>query len=152
MQTKQFNSLVTKMSSVYNSATVCPFEEQNCSKNAKNRLTLNPDLEKVLAESRNFDELKYYWAKWRDASGKLMRTDYEKYVDLMNEIGKENGFKNAADYWKSSFEDSKFEEKIDALWSKVKPLYDALHSYMRYKLIDIYGECSNETLVVKVHF
>lgn len=69
-----------------------------------------------------------------------MRTDYINYVDLMNEIGKGNGFENAADYWKSSFEDPKFEEKVDALWTKVKPLYNALHSYMRYKLMDIYGK------------
>lgn len=140
------NSLVTKMSSVYNTATVCPFEDQNCSKNAKNRLTLDPDIQKHMAQSRNFDELKYYWSQWRSASGKLMRKDYENYVDVMNEMGKGNGFANAADFWKSSFEDSKFEEKIDALWSKVKPLYDALHSYMRYKLIDIYGKFFYENL------
>lgn len=137
----QFNSLVNKMSSVYNTATVCPFDEQNCSKNSKNRLTLDPDLDQRMAESRNFDELKYYWEQWRNESGKLMRTDYENYVDVMNEMAKGNGYANAGDYWKSSFEDAKFEEKIDALWLKVKPLYEALHSYMRYKLIDIYGKC-----------
>lgn len=135
------------MSAVYNSATVCPFAEQNCSKDAKNRLTLDPEIEERLSESRNFDELKYLWTQWRDQSGKLMRSDYEKYVDIMNEMAKGNGFANAAEHWKSSFEDAKFEEKIDALWTKVEPLYDALHSYMRYKLIDIYGRCRAKFMV-----
>lgn len=132
------------MSSVYNAATVCPFKEPECGKKAKNRLTLDPDIEKVMAESEDFDELEYYWLNWRDESGKLMRKDYEKYVDAMNKIAKGNGFKNAAELWISSFEDPKFEKKVDDLWSKVKPLYDELHTYMRNKLIQIYGKFWNE--------
>ena len=90
--------------------------------------------------SRDFDELKYLWVQWHDATGPKMRASYKDYVDLMNEASKGNGFKNAAECWKDAFEDQQFEEHVDALWLKVKPLYDELHNYMRHKLLKIYGK------------
>lgn len=127
------------MTAIYNTATVCPFEEQNCAENAKNRLTLDPEIAERFAKSRNFHELQYLWAEWHEHSGKLMRNDYEVYVNLMNKMATGNNFSNAADYWKDDFEVDNFEEIIDNLWQTVKPLYDDLHTYMRYKLISIYG-------------
>lgn len=127
------------MTEIYNSATVCPFEEQNCAENAKNRLTLDPEITERFAKSKNFHELQYLWTEWHKMSGKLMRNDYEVYVNLMNKMAIGNGFANAAEYWKDDFEVDNFEEIIDNLWQKVKPLYDDLHTYMRYKLISIYG-------------
>lgn len=127
------------MTTIYNSATVCPYEEQNCNATSTNRLTLDPDISDRMAKSRNFDELKYLWIQWRKASGKLMRRNYKDYVTLMNEVAIGNGYPTAADYWKSDFEDPMFEQNIDKLWSEVKPLYDTLHTYMKYKLIEIYG-------------
>lgn len=135
----QLTGTITKMSSVYNTATVCPFEEQNCSETSKNRLTLDPHITDKLASSRNFDELKYLWIKWRDASGKKMRSDYKIYVDLMNKVAVGNEHTDASAYWKDDFEDPNFEATVDALWLQVKPLYDQLHTYMRYKLMEIYG-------------
>lgn len=133
------------MSAIYSMATVCPFEEQNCAKNATNRLTLDPEITERFAKSRNFDELQYLWTEWRKQSGKLMRPDYEVYVNLMNRVATENNYTNAAELWKDEFEDDKFEEIVDNLWAKVKPLYDDLHTYMRYKLISIYGEKINRS-------
>lgn len=127
------------MKAVYNAATVCPFEEQNCAENAKNRLMLDPEITERFAKSRNFDELQYLWVVWREKTGKLMRDNYKLYVNLTNKVATGNGYANAAEYWKDDFEVNGFEEIIDSLWSKVKPLYDDLHSYMRYKLISIYG-------------
>lgn len=135
----QLTTATTNMTAIYNTATVCPFTEQNCAENAKNRLTLDPEITERFAESRNFDELQYLWAKWHEHSGKLMRADYEVYVNLMNKMATGNNFSNAADYWKDEFEVDNFEEIIDNLWHTVKPLYDDLHTYMRYKLISIYG-------------
>lgn len=127
------------MTAIYNKATVCPFEEQNCAANAKNRFTLDPEITERFAKSRNVHELQYLWTEWHEQSGKLMRDDYEVYVNLMNKMAIGNNFSNAADYWKDDFEVDNFEEIIDNLWQTVKPLYDDLHTYMRYKLIAIYG-------------
>lgn len=127
------------MQAIYNSATVCPFDEQNCTETSKNRLTLDPHITARFAESRNFDELKYLWLEWRKQSGKLMRSDYIDYVTLMNEVAEKNGYPDASAFWKAEFEEANFEELIDSLWLKLEPLYDELHTYMRFKLISIYG-------------
>lgn len=128
------------MSSFYNLATVCPYKKEDCTENE--RLTLDPHLTERLAKSRDYDELKYLWTQWRDHSGKLMRSDYKNYVQLMNELAKENGYPNAGLYWQSDFEDPEFEELVDKTWLTVKPLYDQLHQYMKFKLIEIYGNWS----------
>lgn len=127
------------MSSVYNKATICPYDRQNCDDSDKDRLTLDPDITERMAHSRDFDELKYMWTQWHDSTGRFMRSDYKNYVQLLNEVAVGNNYANAAEHWKHSFEDPKFEENIDKLWLQIKPLYDALHTYMRYKLIAIYG-------------
>lgn len=133
------------MSAIYGSATVCPFGEKNCAEKATNRLTLDPDIAERFDKSRNFDELKYLWTEWRNQTGPLMRDNYEIYVNLMNRVATENGFKNAAELWQDEFEVDNFEEIIDKLWLQVKPLYDDLHTYMRYQLISIYGEKINRS-------
>lgn len=128
------------MTAIYNTATVCPYINQACASNDENRLTLDPDITERFAVSRDYDELEYLWVQWHKESGAKMRSAYEDYVNMMNRLAKGNGFTDAAEYWKDDFEDPDFEEHMDDLWQKVKPLYDELHTYMRYKLIEIYGK------------
>lgn len=127
------------MSTIYNSATVCKYSPNIPNGNCKKKLTLDPDIVDRFAHSRDFDELKYYWAKWHDNSGKKIRKDYKNYVGLMNSAANANGYPSAAEWWQSEFEDKNFTQSIDRLWLQVKPLYDDLHTYARYKLIEIYG-------------
>lgn len=87
----ELNSVKAKMSTVYNAAKICPFENQNCDLDIDKGWTLDPDIELTLASSTNFDEQKYVWEQWHEKSGKLMRTDYKTYIDLMNKAAKENG-------------------------------------------------------------
>ena len=44
-----------------------------------------------MANSRDYDELVYTWKAWHDASGKHMREDYKKYVELQNKAAAANG-------------------------------------------------------------
>lgn len=134
----QFTNVVTNMTSSYSSATICPYKKQNCTKDEL--LTLDPHISDRFAKSRNYDELLDLWKKWHDASGKLMRTQYVDYVEKINQVAKMNNFTDAAKYWQSLFEIDEFEKTVDDLWLEVKPLYDELHKYIRFKLIRIYGE------------
>lgn len=127
------------MTNVYNTAKVCPYEQQNCNKTTEG-LTLDPDISDRFAKSRNFHELEYLWTEWHQNSGSPIRENYINYVRLMNKIAGLNGYENAADAWKSVYEDEDFAKNIDRLWSEVEPLYDVLHTYMKYKLFDIYGK------------
>lgn len=124
------------MSATYNSATVCPFNEPNCTK----PYTLDPEITDRLAESRDFDELKYLWQSWHEKSGRLMRDDYKNYVTLLNLAARANGHTDASAWWQSKFEDPDFVGTVERLWNEVAPLYDDLHAYTRLKLLEIYGD------------
>lgn len=127
------------MLTIYNKATVCPYTNQQCNK-TKEGLTLDPHITDRFAQSRDFDELKYLWKEWHDNSGKLMRTNYTNYVNLINKVAIGNGFPDGSKWWQSHYEDEHFSENIDRIWSQIEPLYNELHTYMRYKLIEIYGK------------
>jgi peptidyl-dipeptidase A len=49
------------------------------------------DVEKIISESRDYEELKYVWSQWRDASGAKMRTNYQNYVTYSNQAAEANG-------------------------------------------------------------
>lgn len=127
------------MSNIYNTAKVCPYNQQQCNKTTEG-LTLDPHITERFAKSRDFDELKYLWDEWHQNSGRPMRHNYINYVNSMNHIAVLNGYENAAEEWISDYEDDEFARKIDRLWSEVEPLYDVMHTYVKYKLFEIYGK------------
>lgn len=133
------------MSNVYNSAKICPYDKQDCSV-ASDGLALDPNITNIMAHSRNYDELTYLWKMWHDKTGKQMRKDYGDYVTLMNEAAKENGLLDAAQMWQSKYEDAEFVNHMDQLWEQVEPLYDDLHTFMKYKLKKIYGKYEHVTI------
>lgn len=49
------------------------------------------DLQKIMAESRDYDELLFAWNGWRESAGKVLRGDYERYVELANKAATLNG-------------------------------------------------------------
>lgn len=49
------------------------------------------DLEAVMAYSKNWAELKHTWEQWRDKTGKLMRDDFVRFVELSNKAATLDG-------------------------------------------------------------
>ncbi|CAG0925443.1 unnamed protein product, partial [Notodromas monacha] len=112
----QRTNIESDMTSIYSSAKICPFDKQNCDLKKDTTWSLEPELTelfRVQPEKENFEKLEYVWAKWRDASGKLIRQKYLDYVRLSNEA---------------------------AIANKLKPFYQELHAYVRHKLRQFYGE------------
>jgi peptidyl-dipeptidase A len=97
-------------------------------------------LSEVLAKSRKYDELLDAWVGWRTVS-RPMRPLYTRLVELGNEGAKEIGFANLGDLWRSAYDmpPAEFEKETERLWAEVKPLYDALHCYVRARLARTYG-------------
>lgn len=83
------NAAKNRMSSVYNEAKICPVTKKDCNL-ATEGLTLDPEIELLMASSEDFDEMKWTWEQWHEKSGKVMRTDYKSYVDLMNVAAEAN--------------------------------------------------------------
>lgn len=57
----------------------------------KVKLLCVSDLQKIMAESRDYDELLFAWKGWRNSAGKILRQDYKRYVELANKAATLNG-------------------------------------------------------------
>ncbi len=99
-----------------------------------------PEIEKVLAESRNPQELKDHWVGWHKVAPP-MRARYTRFVELANIGAKEMGFKDVGAMWRSNYDmdPDAFAKEVDRLYEQVKPLYLALHTYVRKQLRAKYG-------------
>ncbi len=99
-----------------------------------------PELEDILAQSRDYDELLDAWQGWRTISRK-MREPYARFVELANEGAAELGYDNLGEMWRDGYDmtPAEFETESRRLWEQVKPLYDELHCHVRAKLGEVYG-------------
>ena len=145
----ELSDAMRKMDIAYQTGTICPFEKPDCSDEEK--MTLDPEIRDVMANSENYEELKYVWQGWHDVSGKKMRDDYKTYVKLVNEAAEKNGFKDYGELWRSDYDDPDFRNTLDRLWKQVEPLYNDLHTYVRNKLLKIYGKSNFQELSKKIN-
>lgn len=88
------------------------------------------------------EELKEMWASWHDNVGAPMREDYTRMIGIANEGAKELGFADLGAMWRSGYDMSpdEFAAETERMWQEVKPLYVALHTYVRGKLNDKHGD------------
>lgn len=131
---KEFISLTGNMSTTYSTAKVLEFGSD------KRNFSLEPELTEILANSRNPEELKYYWEQWRESSGKQMKNMFHEYVNLYNDAAKLNGFKDASIMKVDQYESETFQQEMEETWLGLKPLYEQLHAYVRNKLHSFYGQ------------
>lgn len=115
----------------------------------KGRGTLNgkeisgSDIEAEMGNLKNtpaqFAEM---WTSWHDNVGAPMKDDYAKMVGIANEGAQELGFADTGAMWRSGYDMSPedFAKTTERLWQEVKPLYMALHTYVRWKLNEKYGD------------
>ena len=91
---------------------------------------------------RTPEELKEMWASWHDNVGAPMREDYTRMSAIANEGAKELGFADLGAMWRSGYDmpPEQFAAETERMWQEVKPLYIALHTYVRGKLNDKYGD------------
>ena len=91
---------------------------------------------------RSPEELKEMWASWHDNVGAPMREDYTRMTAIANEGAKELGFADLGAMWRSGYDmpPEQFAAETERMWQEVKPLYVALHTYVRRKLNEKYGE------------
>jgi peptidyl-dipeptidase A len=99
-----------------------------------------PDLEQIMANSRDPEELKRVWVGWHQIAVPIKK-DYVRFVELSNKGAKEMGFKDTGAMWRAKYdmEPDAFAAEMERLWQQVKPLYDSLYTYTRHKLAEKYG-------------
>jgi peptidyl-dipeptidase A len=98
-------------------------------------------IEKLMARSRNPEELKQAWVGWH-AVGRPMRQRYARMVELGNQGSKELGYADAGALWRSYYDMTPelFTKELDRLWTQLQPLYLSLHAYVRGQLVRKYGK------------
>ena len=130
---EELAQITTALAGMYGEGKYCPDDGREC-------LTLT-DLEKIMAESRDYDENLDAWVGWRSVSPP-MRDKYRRFAELANEGAAELGFSDLGEMWRSGYDMSpaEFEQETLRLWNQVKPLYDALHCHVRAELAEHYGD------------
>ncbi|HEX8882420.1 MAG TPA: M2 family metallopeptidase [Candidatus Acidoferrum sp.] len=96
---------------------------------------------KLMAESRDPQELKRAWVGWH-AIGAPMRPRYARMVELGNAGARELGYTDVGALWRSNYDmpPDDFAKEEDRLWEQLKPLYLSLHAYVRGQLRKKYGK------------
>jgi peptidyl-dipeptidase A len=97
-------------------------------------------LSRILRESREPAFLEDAWAGWHRI-GRNIRPDFVRYVELANRGARELGFADLGAMWRSKYDmdPEAFADEVGRLWADVRPLYVALHRYVRRRLALQYG-------------
>ena len=100
-----------------------------------------PEIEHILASSRDPKELLSAWEGWH-AIAPPMRERYIRLVELGNQGARDLGFADVGTMWRSNYDmpPDDFARELDRLWEQVRPLYVSLHAYVRWKLAEKYGK------------
>lgn len=129
--------LAASMTGAYGKAKYCPPAAAGA---AQPECMPLGQLEKVLATSHDPARLKEVWLGWH-AQSPAYKQDYAKYVELSNKGARAMGYADTGALWRSRYDmaPDAFSAEMERLWQQVKPLYDSLHTYTRYKLRQAYG-------------
>ena len=133
-KTAEMTRIAADLEATYGAGKYCPpgTSGDDC-------LDIN-EISKIMRESRDPKRLLEVWRGWHTVSPP-MRDQYARYVALMNEGASELGYRDVGAMWRSKYdmEPDAFAAEVDRLWNQVKPLYDALHCYVRTSLTKKYG-------------
>ena len=133
---EQYATLQAAMQGAYGKAKYCPKKADG----SEGDCLAISDIEKILASSHDEAKLKEVWLGWH-AQSPSYKQKYAEYVELSNKGAKQMGFADTGALWRSGYDmpPEAFAAEMERLWQQVKPLYDSLHTYTRYKLRETYG-------------
>jgi peptidyl-dipeptidase A len=131
-ESEEVTRIVASMEGEYGKGKYCP-QKDEC-------LDLQ-DITKIMAESRDAAQLLDVWRGWHTISVP-MRPEYQRFVELANKGARQLGFADSGAMWRSKYDmpPDAFAKEVDRLWEQLKPLYLSLHSYVRWKLREKYGD------------
>ena len=128
----ELTNIAARMEGMYGSGKYCA-QPNKC-------LDLD-QLSDILRTSTDPKALLDAWRGWHTISPP-MRPLFARYVQLGNQGARELGFADMGAMWRSKYDlpPDAFSAEMDRLWDQVRPLYVALHAYVRTKLREKYGD------------
>ncbi len=133
----KLSQLAASLDGAYGRGTWCRPPQASA---AKPECFQQQDLSRILATSRDPAALLEAWKGWHTISVP-MRDKYTEFVALSNEGARGLGFANTGAMWRAGYDMSPdaFAADMDRAWNQLRPLYLALHAYVRGKLVEKYG-------------
>src|SRR3546814_16589329 len=82
------------------------------------------------------------WKSWQDEGRPAMNADYVRLGGIDNEGAKVLGLAATGAMWRSDYNKppAEFAKLTEKIWQDMWPLYVALHTYVRWKLNEKYGD------------
>ncbi|XP_060525929.1 angiotensin-converting enzyme-like [Cylas formicarius] len=139
---EKFNELyhlIAEMKDIYGHVRVCPYrssEEFGAAIYCDLELG---DVNRIMAASRDNQELVHIWREWHDKTGPPLKNKFMRYVELANQAARLNGFTDAGEESRFVYDDPDFENELAETFQKIQPLYKELFTYVRTKLYQKYG-------------
>jgi peptidyl-dipeptidase A len=133
-ESEELTRIAANLNATYGKGKWCPNPEQR-------ETCLNiDDITKIMATSRDEKRLRQVWEGWHTIAPP-MRNEYARFVELSNKGARELGFPDTGAMWRAKYDmpPDAFTKELDRLWDQVRPLYIALHAYVRLKLHEKYG-------------
>jgi peptidyl-dipeptidase A len=139
---QEMSRLASQMDADFGSGKYCPAGEKD--DQGQPRCYSLQDAMRILATDR--DERAQYraWDGWHSVAAKdgKQKAAYARFVELANKGARQQNFKDLGALWRSNYDmpPDRFAAEMERLWQQVKPLYDSLHAYVRYRLQEKYGK------------
>lgn len=129
----EMTKLAAGLESAYGKGRYCPGGD------ASKCLNID-DITRIMATSRDSRQLYDVWNGWHSIAPPMKR-DFTRLVEIANQGARELGFADTGAMWRSGYDMSpeEFSREVDRLWEQVRPLYEQLHAYVRWKLREKYG-------------
>jgi peptidyl-dipeptidase A len=127
----ELNELATKLQSAYAKGRATH----------KGKVITGDDAEALMGTLRDPAQLKELWQSWHETTGRPMRQDYARMVEIANAGARELGYADTGAMWRSQYDMSpeQFSAIYERLLTELNPLYVQLHCYVRTKLNQKYG-------------
>ncbi|XP_023289186.1 angiotensin-converting enzyme-like [Orussus abietinus] len=132
----EIHHLIVEMKELYMRTRLCPYKKMG----SQCDLSLDREINRVMAQSRDYEELLHFWRSWHEAVGPPLKNKYMRYVQLANQAARLSGFADAGDHMREAYEDDYFQQNIAEVISAISPLYKNLFTYVRARLIERYGD------------
>jgi peptidyl-dipeptidase A len=157
-EAEELARLVASMEGTYGRGTYCPerpldSREQGArSGQAASECLDILQITRIMAESRDPKRLQEVWEGWHTISPP-MKKEYVRFAELSNKGAQALGFTDTGAMWRGKYDmpPDDFAKELDRLWDQLRPLYLSLHTYVRGKLRDHYGDIVPEKGPIPAH-
>lgn len=132
----KFKSHTNKLKSVSRQKWACPYQSEGAAKKKCN-MPMVHQIKTIMTTSNDLNELKYYWAEWRNKMPVDIKEALHYYIGYYQNISTPEMKPSAI--WYDQYEDPHFIKELEELMESILPFYKEFHAHLRHVLRLKYG-------------